>query len=90
MNMDSHLLAILLHLFPVLGDLTLGLRELSPGHWGPPRRFFDHADAIFHRANVIAEAAANTILFAHLHAGPRADRLFLAIGLNGIGMRLDD
>jgi hypothetical protein len=31
-NMDSHLLAIFLHLLPVLGNFALRLRELAPGN----------------------------------------------------------
>src|SRR6266536_1799868 len=88
-NIDSHLLSIFLHLFPVLGYVPLRLRELSPGDRWATGRFINHSNAIFHGANVIAEPAADTILFAHVNAGTRTDGLFLTIRLNVVGLGLD-
>src|SRR6267142_4175580 len=88
-NMDSHLLAIFLHLLPVFGYFVLRLRELAPGNRRPPGRFFNHANAVFHGANVVAKAAADTILLAHVNAGTRVHGLFLAVRLNVIRQRLD-
>src|SRR6267142_2427148 len=89
MNMDSHLLAIFLHLLPVLGYSALRLRELAPGNRWPPGRFFNHVNTFFDGTHVIAEAAANTILFAHVNAGTRVHGFFLAVRLNVIRLRLD-
>src|SRR6267378_536021 len=88
-NMDSHLLAIFLHLLPVLGYFALRLRELAPGNRWPPGRFFNHVNTVFDGTHVIAEAAANTILLAHVNAGTRVHGFFLAVRLNVIRLRLD-
>src|SRR5712664_1096799 len=88
-NMDSHLLAIFLHLLPVLGYFALRLSELAPGNRWPPGRFFNHVNTVFDGTHVIAEAAANTILLAHVNAGTRVHGFFLAVRLNVIRLRLD-
>src|ERR1700739_4971 len=78
-NMDAHLLPVRFHLFPVFGDLWLLLRDFIPRHRRPPRRLFHHADAVVDPANIEAQAAADTILFAHMDAGPRVHSLLFSI-----------
>src|SRR5438552_2440191 len=88
-NMDSHLLSIFLHLLPVLGYVPLRLGELSPSDRRATGRFFNHSNAIFHGANVIAEPAADTIPLTHVNAGTRTDGFFLTIRLNVVRLGLD-
>src|SRR5467141_3159361 len=88
-NTDSHLLAIFLHLLPVLGYFALRLRALAPGNRRPPGRFFNHVNTVFYGTHVIAEATANTILFAHVNAGTGVHGFFLTVRLDVIRLRLD-
>src|SRR6266849_8686243 len=88
MNFNAHLFAVLLHLFPILGDFALRFGDLCPSDRGAARGLLHHADAIFHRTDVIAKPAAHTILFAHMNAGARTDGFLLAVGLNIVGERL--
>src|SRR5271165_4553549 len=89
-NMNAHLLAVFFHFLPVLGDFPLRLGDLRPGNRLAPRWFLHHTDAVFHGANVIAEAAANTILLAHVNAGARVHGFFLAIRPHVIRLWLND
>src|SRR5215472_3301437 len=76
-NMNPHLVPVRLHLLPVLGHLALLLRQFVPRHRSSFRRFFDHLNAVLHRANVEAQPATHAILFPHTHHRPRVDcRLF--------------
>src|SRR5438445_683165 len=88
-NIDSHLLAIFLHFFPVFGYVTLRLGELSPSDRRATGWFFNHSNAVFHGANVIAEPAADTVHFTHVNAGTRTDGFFLTIRLNVVRLGLD-
>src|SRR5450432_1946889 len=78
-NLDTHFFAILLHLLPVLGDLSPGFGKLTPRHGRTSRRFLDHVNAIFHRADVVAEAAAYAVFLANLHARTGRHGLFFSI-----------
>src|SRR5882724_7350028 len=67
-NVDAHLLAVRLHLFPIFGYIGLLLRNFIPGHGRPSRRLFHHADTAVHRAHVEAQSATDAIRFTHDNA----------------------
>src|SRR5579862_3404330 len=89
-NVDAHLFAVRFHLFPVFADFGLLLRDFIPSHRRPPRRLFHHADTAVHRADVEAQPAANTILFAHDNARARVHRLFFSIRAHVVTARRHD
>src|SRR3974377_1028163 len=76
-NVDSHLIAIFLHLLPVFGHAALRARERVPGHRWLARRQFDHLNTAIDRADVVAESASDTVVLTHLHLRASADRLLL-------------
>jgi hypothetical protein len=79
MNVNSNFVTIGFHGFPVLCDLGLILRELAPGDSVAARWKLDHLNAIIHGTHVIAEAAANAILFSNLGLGTRLCRFTFAV-----------
>src|SRR5260221_2166677 len=78
-NVDAHLLAVRLHLFPVFGYIGLLLRDFIPRHRRPPRRLFHHADTAVHRANVEAQSATDAVFFTHDNARARMHRFLFSI-----------
>src|SRR5260221_7020157 len=78
-NVDAHLLAVRLHLFPLFGYIGLLLRDFIPRHRRPPRRLFHRADTAVHRANVEAQSAADAILFTHDDARAGVHRFLFSI-----------
>src|SRR5262245_605917 len=75
-NMNTHLLAIFFHFLPVFGYFSLRLGELCPGKRQTSGWLFQHVNAVFDGANVVAETAADTVCFAHDQAGTRVHGFF--------------
>src|SRR5580704_7895887 len=84
-DVDAHLRAIFLHFLTIFGDFGLGLRKLVPGDRRAAGRLFDHMNAIFHRADVVAQAAAYAIVLADDDLGTRADGFGFAVGAHVVG-----
>src|SRR5271170_163430 len=89
-DVDAHFVAILLHFLPIFGDFALRVGDFFPGDRRTFGWLFHHVDAIFHGADVIAETAADTIPFADLNLGARADGFFLAVRTDVVRLWGDD
>ena len=79
MDVDSHFLAVLFHGFPIFGYYPVLLAELIPSDGGVQGREFHHFDAIVDWADVVAEAAADAIVFADSRLGTGADCFLFAV-----------
>ena len=75
MDFDTGLFAIRFHGVPILSGRRVGFYELIPRDRVPAGGYCNHFNATVNGANVVAEAAANTIIFPHLRLRAHAARI---------------
>src|SRR5580658_11112527 len=88
-DMNACSLAVFLHGSPVFSDLGAGLRKLVPGNRCAAGWLLHHGDAVVHRANVVAEAAAYAIFFADSRIRAAGGGFHLAVRRWCVGIRRD-
>ena len=89
MNVNAMFIPVALHRVPIFGHFGLRFRKLIPSHRGTAWGQFHHFNAVLHRTDVVAKAAAHAIFFAYTRLRTRRDRFLFTVRMNIIGARLD-
>ena len=79
MDMNTVLVAIAPHCFPVFRDFRPCGCQLIPGDRRIPWREFNHIDTAFDGAYVVTEPASHAVVFQHTRLRAQIDRLLPAV-----------